>query len=412
VTVGGAELVDLPEDSESLKAVVRSLLQERDREAQRAESEAQRADEQRRRADEQKLRAEQLHIEMLRLQRELERYKKWYYGPRADRLASSGDVAQMLLDFADGLDRKPVHPGDVPPAAEPVEELRRVRRRKGRRNLANFENLPVTTHTHELNAEQRACPCCGIERKQIGADESWQIEYFPGHFERIHHLRMKYACPACENNGANPSIETAAKPETAIDKGLAGPGLLAYIVTSKFSDYRVPRTHQLQMEVWSCVGDEGRSLGACDQEPAPNLRELLSLRAMVVSVAEKAGQIARQVRSRETSASKPSMNCRKRIDDVETGGDSRSGISKSGDLKTGSCGIRLEGGVNLDQALTRNVGTCRRDAKGASRAGDPRQALSTDAGHRGRTARSRDEGAVMALDRRGCGVQSWRVANQ
>ena len=33
------------------------------------------------------------------------------------------------------------------------------------------------------------------------------------------------------------SMETAAKPETAIDKGLAGPGLLAYIVTSKFADY-------------------------------------------------------------------------------------------------------------------------------------------------------------------------------
>ena len=230
MTVGCPELVDLPEDSESLKAVVRSLLLERDRETQRAE-------EQQRRAEEQKLRAEQLHIEMLRLQRELERYKKWYYGPRADRLESSGDVAQMLLDFADGLDRKPVHPGDVAQAAEPVEELRRLRRRKGRRNLANFENLPVTTHTHELNAEQRACPCCGIERKEIGADESWQIEYFPGHFERIHHVRKKYACPACENNGASPGIETAAKPETAIDKGLAGPGLLAYIVTSKFSDY-------------------------------------------------------------------------------------------------------------------------------------------------------------------------------
>ena len=230
VTVGGPELVALPEDSESLKAVVRSLLLERDREKQRAE-------EQQRRAEEQKLRAEQLHIEMLRLQQELERYKRWYYGPRADRLASSGEVAQMLLDFAGEMDRKPVHSDDVPPAAEPADELRRVRRRKGRRNLANFENLPVTTHTHELNAEQRACPCCGVERKEIGADESWQIEYFPGHFERIHHVRKKYACPACENNGANPSIETAAKPETAIDKGLAGPGLLAYIVTSKFSDY-------------------------------------------------------------------------------------------------------------------------------------------------------------------------------
>jgi transposase len=222
--------VELPEDSQALKAMVRSLLAERDGERQRAEEQSCRAEEHKRRAD-------QLHVEMLRLQQELERYKKWYYGPRADRLQSSGEVAQMLLDFAGELDRKPVHPEDVPPAAEPVEELRRVRRRRGRRNLANFENLPVTTHVYELNAEERACPCCGVERREIGADESWQIEYFPGHFERLHHLRKKYACPACEDNGDNPLIKTAAKPETAIDKGLAGPGLLAYIVTSKFSDY-------------------------------------------------------------------------------------------------------------------------------------------------------------------------------
>jgi hypothetical protein len=32
-------------------------------------------------------------------------------------------------------------------------------------------------------------------------------------------------------------METAAKPEMAIDKGMAGPGLLAYIATSKFADY-------------------------------------------------------------------------------------------------------------------------------------------------------------------------------
>ena len=43
------------------------------------------------------------------------------------------------------------------------------------------------------------------------------------------------------------------------------------------------------MEVWNCVRDEGRPFDAGDQEPAPNHRELLSLRAMVVSVAEKAG---------------------------------------------------------------------------------------------------------------------------
>ena len=35
----------------------------------------------------------------------------------------------------------------------------------------------------------------------------------------------------------NPQIATAEKAETAIEKGFAGPGLLAYIVTSKFADY-------------------------------------------------------------------------------------------------------------------------------------------------------------------------------
>jgi transposase len=217
------KLVELPDDSGALQAMVGALLLERDREKHRAV--------------EQQRRADDLHIENLRLQLELARYKKWYYGPRADRLQSAGDLTQLLLCFAEALDRKPINPADLPPHPEPEEELRRVKRRKGRRQLANFENLPVTTHVYELNAEERACPCCGVERKEIGSDKSWQVEYLPGHFERIHHVRKKYACPGCESNGDNPRIETASKPEAPIDKGMAGPGLLAFIVTSKFSDY-------------------------------------------------------------------------------------------------------------------------------------------------------------------------------
>jgi len=49
---------------------------------------------------------------------------------------------------------------------------------------------------------------------------------------------------------------------------------------------RVPRAHQSK-EVWNCKRDEGRSLGAGDQEQAPNHCELLALRALVVSVAGK-----------------------------------------------------------------------------------------------------------------------------
>ena len=118
------------------------------------------------------------------------------------------------------------------------------------------------------------------------------------------------------------------------------------------------------------------------------------------------------MRSRETSESEPPMRCRNRIDDVRTGGGVDPGISLGGVLKPGPDGIRLIGGVNLGQALAWNGRTCRPDAKGAGQAGQPREALSTDAGHRGRTVRSRVEGAVMVLDRRGCGVQLWRAANR
>jgi len=211
-----ADFANLPEDSKSLKAMVSKLLAERDCEKQRADH---------------------LHIQMLRLQVELERFKKFYYGPRADQLQSASDLLQLLLQFAQELEQKPIHPEDVPSKAEPTYELRRVKRRRGRRHLANFENLPVTTHVHELKGGERVCPGCGEERKEIGAEESWQVEYIPGRFERIHHVRKKYACTGCEANGENPQIKAAAKPETAIDKGMAGPGLLAYIVTSKFSEY-------------------------------------------------------------------------------------------------------------------------------------------------------------------------------
>ncbi|MGC4052535.1 MAG: IS66 family transposase zinc-finger binding domain-containing protein [Paludibaculum sp.] len=156
---------------------------------------------------------------MLRLQLELERYKKWYYGPRADRLQSAGDVAQMLLDFAASMDQKPVHPDDVPPGAPQDPEVRRVRRRSGRRNLANFENLPTTTHIHELSAEQRACPCCGTERKEIGADESWQVEYLPGHFERIHHVRKKYAAWPARTAAANLASRQQPSPRLPLTRG-------------------------------------------------------------------------------------------------------------------------------------------------------------------------------------------------
>jgi vancomycin resistance protein YoaR len=117
--------------------MIASLVRERDEQKRRA-------DEQQQRSRELQVKNQELQVENLRLQLQLERYQKWYYGPRADRL-SSGELAQMLLEFAEGLERKPVRSDDLPPHAEPGAPGRRVERRKGRRALADFEHLPVTT---------------------------------------------------------------------------------------------------------------------------------------------------------------------------------------------------------------------------------------------------------------------------
>ena len=215
--------------------MLREMLAKLERVTADQEREKQRAEENSRIAGQLRQRADDLYLQNLRLQVELERYKKATYGPRADCLSMS-QLAQMLLEFAEAWEQKPINLEDLR-QAEPQTESRRVKRRKGRRALANFENLPVSTYVYELSAEELPCPSCGEERQEIGSEKSWQIEYIPGHFERLEHERKKYACPSCEHQGENPQIEVAAKAETAIEKGFAGPGLLAFIVTSKFADY-------------------------------------------------------------------------------------------------------------------------------------------------------------------------------
>ena len=67
--------------------------------------------------------------------------------------------------------------------------------------------------------------------------------------------------------------------------------------------------------------------------------------------------------------------------------------------------------MTLIQALVRNLGTCRPDGKGEVQADSIRKNESTDAGHRGGVVRSRAEGPVMGLDRRGDVIQLCHVDN-
>jgi transposase len=95
------------------------------------------------------------------------------------------------------------------------------------------EHLPREQRVHEPACN---CPDCGSAMRKIGEDVSEVLDYVPGRFKVIRHVRPKHACPACER------IVQVEAPSRPIARSFAGPGLLAHILTAKYSDHRMPRT--------------------------------------------------------------------------------------------------------------------------------------------------------------------------
>lgn len=180
--------------------------------------------------------ARQLEVERERhaaeLKAAIDALLRRYYGPRSERF----DPRQLLL-FGQVVDTLPLEEASIEVEAGEKLVTRRARKRHphGRQQLP--EHLERIEIEHDLADSEKACPACGCERCRIGAEISEQLEYFPANFKVFKHVRHKYGCPQCDHDGYNPNIATAVKPPQPIEKGLPGPGLLAYVVVSKLGDH-------------------------------------------------------------------------------------------------------------------------------------------------------------------------------
>ena len=75
------------------------------------------------------------------------------------------------------------------------------------------------------------CPTCGGALRRIGEEVTETLDYVPGRFKVVRHIREKLSCRACDTVVAGPV------PEHAIARGRAGAGLLAHILVSKYDDH-------------------------------------------------------------------------------------------------------------------------------------------------------------------------------
>jgi len=166
-----------------------------------------------------------------------------YYGPRSEKF----DPRQLLL-FGQRLDGARLDAASVEEESGERLVTRRIKKRDphGRGPLpGHLERIEIE---HDL--DDKRCPACGDPRCRIGCEVSEQLEYFPASFKVLKHIRHKYACAKCDRDGYDLHIATAQKPAQPIDKGLPGPSLLAFVITSKLGDhlplYRLERIFQRQ----------------------------------------------------------------------------------------------------------------------------------------------------------------------
>ena len=167
--------------------------------------------------------------ELVAKERELQRVQHWLeqllrnrYGQKRERV----DEHQLFM-FAAQIASTGQEPPPEPKAA--AAEPRPTPQGHGRQPLP--KSLQRRRVVYDVPEAERHCPQCHGELKHIGEDIREELEYVPASLEVIEHACQKYACPkGC-------TVVTAEKPAAPIEKGLAGPGLLAQVAVSKFGDH-------------------------------------------------------------------------------------------------------------------------------------------------------------------------------
>ena len=176
------------------------------------------------------------------MEHQLQQLLRRLYGRSSEKI----DPKQMAL-FAEMLKALEAQNSLAKPEAlAPQPPAPANRKGHGRRKIP--ADLPRERRIHDLPDNEKPCPCCGTMRTVIGQETSEQLDIEPAKLKVIEHVRLKYICKECEKNTAEggPQIQTAEKPLSPIEKGLAAPGLIAHIIVSRFCDH-MPYYRQAKM---------------------------------------------------------------------------------------------------------------------------------------------------------------------
>ncbi len=228
------EQLDLPSDPDDLRALV-AQMQTRlaaSEQALEAEREAHRATHDELAAAKNAILLTTLQIEKLKAT--LAKLRRMKFGQSSERMASQADQLELTLEE---LEAEQAHAECVIEGKLPDREPKASSSRPRRKPLP--EHLPRDEVIHSALAAD-GCTACGGAMSALGEDVTEVLEYVPGSFRVVRHVRPKLACTCCD------AISQAPAPALPVPRGRAGPGLLAHVVVSKFADH-LPLYRQSQI---------------------------------------------------------------------------------------------------------------------------------------------------------------------
>ncbi|HEX3685593.1 MAG TPA: IS66 family transposase [Bryobacteraceae bacterium] len=158
--------------------------------------------------------------ELERLRLVIARLQRLQFGRKSEKIQRQLEQLELQLEDLEAgtAEERQQTEKTLPPAAV---------RKPARRALP--EHLPREVEMHI--PQHASCPACGGQLSRLGEDLSEVLEYVPARFKVIRHVRPKLSCSKCD------VIVQAEAPSRPIERGLAGPGLLAHVLVSKYADH-------------------------------------------------------------------------------------------------------------------------------------------------------------------------------
>lgn len=170
-----------------------------------------------------------------RLESTLAKLQRWRFGRRSEKLspdqinlweeALETEIAAVESELEAVLTQSATV--TEPEGIAPNSVTRPPRRHPGRMKL------PDTLPRVEVHHDPLTCTCgqCGGLLETVGEEISEKLDYIPGRFQVIRHVRPKLACRPCG------TIESPALPAQVIDKGLPTGRTVAHVMTAKYVDH-------------------------------------------------------------------------------------------------------------------------------------------------------------------------------